>query len=267
MAHFRNGKHQLIFYMEQDNLNAALDFAKFLEEETTIVKEDDLLEWVAIFYGALKELVDLKDYKEKAGKDRIYSERQPMVWHSAKQAIELWAKSDYGAMPLNKTQSAILKEEDYVASVPSLGNSIEKFGMVRLYLLNELIDLRPKERELREKMNAAKNEKQRDFFLKALTNVQGWIKEFADAYDLLGTPNMLNSEQNVQECDAREAKHTDEPLVNNISDTEIEKKAEEVEKLAEDYSQEHMFCLDGKNSAKKGFIAGYNLGKASIQQH
>jgi hypothetical protein len=57
----------------------------------------ELHEWIAIFYGALKDLVDLKDYKDKMGKDRIYTESQPMTWHKAKQSIELWAKSDYGA--------------------------------------------------------------------------------------------------------------------------------------------------------------------------
>jgi hypothetical protein len=67
-----------------------------------------------------------------------------------------------------------------------IADNPERFGMARLHLFNQLIDLRPKERELRGKLETAKNDKQKAFFQKALTNVQGWIEEFAAAYELLG---------------------------------------------------------------------------------
>jgi hypothetical protein len=70
--------------------------------------------------------------------------------------------------------------------VEQIADNPERFGMARLHLFNQLIDLRPKERELREKLETAKDDKQKAFFQKALTNVQGWIEEFAAAYELLG---------------------------------------------------------------------------------
>lgn len=78
--------------------------------------KEDVWEWVAIFYGALKELVDLKMLKEtlyKGNPDgKEYTERKPKAWHLAKEAIELWKKSDYGALPLPTPAVAAESKEE-----------------------------------------------------------------------------------------------------------------------------------------------------------
>ena len=68
-------------------------------------EEDNLLSWVAIFHGALHELVQLKQYKEENGKDQYYEEAKEKAWYEANFALDLWKKSNYGAMTLNKTNS------------------------------------------------------------------------------------------------------------------------------------------------------------------
>lgn len=73
--------------------------------------EENGWDWVAIFYGALYELVQLKDLKDSEGKTENYLERQPKAWYLAKSALELWKKSDYGALPLESELSR-LKEEN-----------------------------------------------------------------------------------------------------------------------------------------------------------
>jgi len=67
-------------------------------------ENSDVLEWTAIFYGALNELVELKKLKDTSGKTSEYEERQPKAWYLAFEAIELWKKSDYGALPLPTTK-------------------------------------------------------------------------------------------------------------------------------------------------------------------
>lgn len=65
---------------------------------------DNGWDWAMMFYGALKELVDLKLLKEtlyKGNPDgKEYAERKPQAWHLAKEAVDLWKKSDYGASPI-----------------------------------------------------------------------------------------------------------------------------------------------------------------------
>lgn len=64
------------------------------------VPNNDVWEWVAIFYGALNELVELKQIKDVEGKTADYIERQPKAWYLANKALFLWKKSDYGAKAL-----------------------------------------------------------------------------------------------------------------------------------------------------------------------
>lgn len=65
-----------------------------------IPSESDAWEWACIFYGALKELVELKHIKDSEGKTDDYLERQPKAWYLANSALELWKKSDYGAISI-----------------------------------------------------------------------------------------------------------------------------------------------------------------------
>jgi hypothetical protein len=69
-------------------------------EEAAHGSQQDAWEWVALFYGALNELVELKSIKETAGKTDDYLERQPKAWYLAQEAIKLWGKSNFGASPL-----------------------------------------------------------------------------------------------------------------------------------------------------------------------
>jgi hypothetical protein len=89
---------------------AFLAGAQYREQQPLPVKGEgyqkqyaDALEWIAMFYGALHELVQLKDLKDKEGKTDEYEERQPKAWYLARQSIELWAKSGYGALPITGT--------------------------------------------------------------------------------------------------------------------------------------------------------------------
>src|SRR5262245_41417496 len=68
--------------------------------------EDSAWKWAAIFLGALQELVDLKTLKDTYG-SRIegYEKRKPLAWEKARNAIELWKKSDYGALTLDYLNS------------------------------------------------------------------------------------------------------------------------------------------------------------------
>jgi hypothetical protein len=172
----------------------------------------------------------------------------------------------------------------------------EKFGMARLLLFNQLIDLRPQERELREKVNTAKNEKQKDTFLKALTNVQKWIKEISEAYDLLGksAPNTVSTEtatelmievnkevQGVAETlqlddYAKDLLHENMDMAFNEwkrkeANKPTPKMAEDVEKLAEQILEKNKTKARPRGLYRETAIAAmiemYNLGKASIQQH
>jgi hypothetical protein len=101
-----------------------------------------------------------------------------------------------------------------------IADNPERFGMARLHLFNQLIDLRPKERELRGKLETAKNDKQKAFFQKALTNVQGWIEEFAAAYELLGEkPAAIVEAMGVQqEIEVEELINAYENYLNVLND-------------------------------------------------
>jgi len=59
----------------------------------------DTLEWLAIFHGALSELIELKRIKDTEGKTDDYLERQPKAWHAAEQSLDLWKKNDYKESP------------------------------------------------------------------------------------------------------------------------------------------------------------------------
>lgn len=82
--------------------------------------------WVAMFYGAVKGLVDLKNYKEIKGKDAYYLEEQPKQWYAATQALQLWKKSDYGALPLPKAENNLGELLDHLKTVnyPAYGHEV-----------------------------------------------------------------------------------------------------------------------------------------------
>lgn len=77
-----------------------------------IEKQNDVWEWNCIFYGALNELVELKEIKDADGKTEDYQERQPKAWHLAKEAIRLWKESNYGANRFPKEAQAKTNTND-----------------------------------------------------------------------------------------------------------------------------------------------------------
>lgn len=92
-----------------------------------------------------------------------------------------------------------LLNSDAVRSSSGNSNQESRFGMAALILFDRLLDLRPQEREMREKIQSAKNEKQKEFFSKGLANIQGWIKELSEAYELLNSEQVRSSVGNSLE--------------------------------------------------------------------
>ena len=57
-------------------------------EEDGLIAIEELERQNKILLEALTQLVALKDYKDKCGKDHSYQENQPKVWKQARAAIK-----------------------------------------------------------------------------------------------------------------------------------------------------------------------------------
>lgn len=101
-------------------------------------KEDEMLTWFVMAYGALEELCKLKkikdelDFSSDGNSPEVfendyanYKVRKSMAWYAANQVIELWKKSDYGANPMPK--DATIEQyktalEDLIEAIPGQTN-------------------------------------------------------------------------------------------------------------------------------------------------
>ncbi len=118
------------------------EFLKGSSKEDLFADNENLLSWVVIFHGAISELLQLKNIKETQGKTPDYIDRQPRAWYAAKQAIELWRKSNYGARPLKQSgikvatvyenakwvKATELKTQDEKDILIAVGNKIKIYG-------------------------------------------------------------------------------------------------------------------------------------------
>ncbi len=106
-----------------DTSDEELEFFMNRSKKEIVLENKDVWEWIAIFYGALHELVELKELKEtlyKGNHDgKEYAERKPLAWNAARQAVELWKKSDYGAKP-----AKVIEIKDGIEQYQRLFNAI-----------------------------------------------------------------------------------------------------------------------------------------------